>query len=305
MNYHGRVTADNITVTYGIPTTVANAGLKTVSVTTNVDLLNILAKEDSDSIVLIGNASLVPTIVYAGDGLDTVNGSAATARFIAYGENSRDTLIGGSGNDVLIGGDSDDILMGGANGDRLEGGAGADTLHGGPGSDLLEGGEDGDVIYSEGGGLGETDTTSWRRRRRSPQLRQRRRQLRRLSRSLEWRSSVQGPANTFAIVRDIEEVSVGFTNDTGDFLVRDMSGTPVRQVNLGVTRDRNFVSGNFGSTGTITVLGSPGTGHDYSRDGGAVQRFWRQSVGGGFGVGPRTLQSWRSRQRAGDRRRRR
>jgi Ca2+-binding RTX toxin-like protein len=73
----------------------------------------------------------LPTSVLAGDGRDTLFGSAAN-----------DTLDGGAGDDQIHGGAGDDLLLGGAGNDSLRGNQGADTLNGNAGDDDLAGESD-------------------------------------------------------------------------------------------------------------------------------------------------------------------
>lgn len=89
------------------------------------------------------------------------------ARINVYGDETNDTITGGTnidyidglaGNDVLTGGDGDDQIQGGSGDDTLYGGngddqlngyIGDDTLYGGSGEDALQGG-DGDDLLSGG-----------------------------------------------------------------------------------------------------------------------------------------------------------
>src|SRR5206468_2216912 len=67
-----------------------------------------------------------------------------------------------------------------------------------------------------------------------------------------------GGGSDSATASDVEEVSLGFSNTgvgAGNFLVRDLSGTSVTQVNVVVKRDINFVLG-AGLSSTLTVEGS-------------------------------------------------
>ncbi|UQZ88322.1 hypothetical protein C4J81_03510 [Deltaproteobacteria bacterium Smac51] len=75
------------------------------------------------------------TSLDAGDGNDTVNGTAS--HDILDGGAGNDTLNGGAGNDFLAGGDGNDTLNGGDGNDILVGGAGNDTLNGGAGADVF------------------------------------------------------------------------------------------------------------------------------------------------------------------------
>jgi Ca2+-binding RTX toxin-like protein len=252
INLHGDdsfnfVTVNGSAVTAdGVPFTIAPI----------FNVLNILTAGGLDFVTLQG--SIFPAVVVdSGSGDDSVFGSAATTGFTALGGAGVDTLTGGSGSDVLDGGDGDDTLVGNAGNDRLFGGAGLDQLRGNAGADNLEGGDDGDVIYSEGGGDDETDfvdggsgndlfnfdngdgdyvVEAF------------------LGTELQVHHTL-GATQTFSSSRSVEEVSVGFTNTDGDFLVRDLTGTGVQQVNLAVTRDFNFVLGNL-APGAVTVEGT-------------------------------------------------
>lgn len=85
--------------------------------------------------------SLVDDLVFAGGGIDYVNG---------FGGN--DTIYGGDGNDhILHGGYGDDIIYGEDGDDTINGGHDNDTLYGGIGNDTINGGEDEDIIYGDAG----------------------------------------------------------------------------------------------------------------------------------------------------------
>ncbi|MEM8642589.1 MAG: cadherin domain-containing protein [Cyanobacteria bacterium P01_G01_bin.54] len=71
-----------------------------------------------------------------------------------YGQDSDDSLRGGSGNDTLFGGAGNDNLYGKDGNDTLFGGADNDTLHGDGDDDLLDGCEGDDILR---GGTGDDD----------------------------------------------------------------------------------------------------------------------------------------------------
>lgn len=73
--------------------------------------------------------------VFAGGGNDTVSLGAGNDR--AYGANGNDTLLGEAGEDWLVGGPGRDRLRGGDDADVLAGATGADTLIGGRGGDIF------------------------------------------------------------------------------------------------------------------------------------------------------------------------
>lgn len=90
-----------------------------------------------------------------GDGADTFDGSAFSAKYSLVGGDGNDTLTtgsgadtitGGLGNDVLVGNAGFDSLYGGDGNDNLSGLGGDDSLMGGLGNDTLNGGAGTDVI---------------------------------------------------------------------------------------------------------------------------------------------------------------
>jgi Ca2+-binding RTX toxin-like protein len=87
---------------------------------------------------------------WAGDGNDTVYGSAGTTTML--GGLGDDSFVGGSGRDIGRGEDGADTLNGNAGADDLRGGAGDDTINGGQGDDAVQG-DDGVDTLSGGDGL--------------------------------------------------------------------------------------------------------------------------------------------------------
>lgn len=88
-------------------------------------------------------------LIEAGDGNDTVNGSAYAD--ILRGQAGDDTVSGAAGDDDVYGGVGLDTLAGGEGNDNLYGEAGNDNLSGGAGNDVLDGGTGDDVMA---GGIG-------------------------------------------------------------------------------------------------------------------------------------------------------
>ncbi len=103
------------------------------------------------------------TVVYAGEGNDTITASTNNSSYIEAGEG--DDLVdlsaleatglsmvqGGAGNDTFVGGAGADTYFGGshadsAGGDDVAGGAGDDSLFGSTGADVIDGGEGNDTI---------------------------------------------------------------------------------------------------------------------------------------------------------------
>lgn len=60
--------------------------------------------------------------------------------YAKLGDDTSDSMYGGSGNDMLLGGAGNDQLDGGSGNDTLVGGAGSDSLTGGAGADVIDGG---------------------------------------------------------------------------------------------------------------------------------------------------------------------
>ena len=84
----------------------------------------------------------------------------AAERYIRFGSDESEELLGGAvsdhlygggGNDTVLGGGGNDYLEGNAGNDSLIGGEGKDTLYGGTGNDTLEGGDDEDFLYGGAG----------------------------------------------------------------------------------------------------------------------------------------------------------
>lgn len=105
--------------------------------------------------------------IYAGDGNDTIHGSAAADRIYAgegndlinsfngsnviYAEIGADTVYGGGHSDRVYAGDGNDWISGGKGNDILYGETGDDRIFGGFGNDYLVGGGGTDVIRGEAG----------------------------------------------------------------------------------------------------------------------------------------------------------
>ncbi len=111
-----------------------------------------------DDLVIIDEAISIDTLVYGGDGNDTIRGGGGSDRI--HGENGNDVLLGRGGADVIGGGQGDDRIEGGDGDDRLGesfgtntllGGDGDDSLWGGHGIDDIRGGAGNDRIFGNGG----------------------------------------------------------------------------------------------------------------------------------------------------------
>ncbi len=85
-------------------------------------------------------------------GIITADGSDLSAKLQIVGNDSNNTIYGGTGADSLNGGAGNDLLSGGKGNDTLTGGAGNDTLTGGDGNDvfIFEGGNDLITDYTAG-----------------------------------------------------------------------------------------------------------------------------------------------------------
>lgn len=81
----------------------------------------------------MNSAETVFSVLWGGDGNDTLTGGAGDDDIYAKGGN--DILDGGRGRDYLSGGNGNDIVIGREGDDTLIGGFGNDTLIGGPGAD--------------------------------------------------------------------------------------------------------------------------------------------------------------------------
>jgi len=123
------------------------------------DQLAINALAGNDTINAGGLAAgKMALLLFAGDGEDTVTGSAGKDQL--FGQGGNDVLVGGGGGDVLFGGAGNDTLTGGAGDDQVFGEGGNDLMVWNPGddTDLFEGGADIDTAQVNGAGGGEVFT---------------------------------------------------------------------------------------------------------------------------------------------------
>jgi len=138
----------------------------------NVTSLVIEGSDGSDTIDLSGVSTLSfdrlsSVLVVAGDGGDTVTGSAMSDRVWGgsgddvidtgagddwiNGQAGDDVVTGGVGRDSFLGGGGDDEFLGGAENDFAQGNSGNDHLHGGGGNDRLNGSGGHDVLDGDSG----------------------------------------------------------------------------------------------------------------------------------------------------------
>lgn len=129
------------TLTIGIQAVGSTTGNDTLTVTANMDVIDLLDGDDvymglggDDSVSgNLGNDS-----IEAGDGNDTVEGGQGN-----------DTLRGEDGNDLLLGDDGDDLINAGDGHDNIFGGDGNDTLNLAIGDDTASGGDGDDEINAD------------------------------------------------------------------------------------------------------------------------------------------------------------
>jgi hypothetical protein len=98
------------------------------------------------------------TVIYGGDGNDSVNGSLLGADYIdggagndvLYGNAGNDIILGRDGNDSVYGGAGDDLLYTGIGNDYVQGDAGNDTIYLRPGNNVIDGGVGADTAVFGG-----------------------------------------------------------------------------------------------------------------------------------------------------------
>src|SRR4029453_12713208 len=238
--YHGLVTNDNITVTYGATTTIANGALKTVGVlSANTELLKVLPAEGDDIVSLTGDASLLATIVDGGIGNDSLNASAVTTGGgTLLGNSGEDTLTGGAGDDRLEGGDGRDVLRGGTGVNVLEGGADSDIITVSSTANTVDGGAGDEVLNLDAPGGAGTITIS----------------------ATDVFVNATGPGAAAFGASNVEQVNARPTGGGPiDYIVPDLSGTPVRLVGLGFSLNAfNSTTATGFAADTVTVDGTQG-----------------------------------------------
>jgi Ca2+-binding RTX toxin-like protein len=143
----------------------------------NTSLIQAFGLDGDDTIALDEtNGALPAADLFGGNGNDTLIGGSGNDQL--FGQGGADTLFGKGGNDFLFGGDGNDMLTGGAGNDQVFGEAGNDTMIWNPsdGTDLFEGGR--------------------RRRHRSGEWRQWRRNLHHYT---EWHTGPLRPRDPGAV----------------------------------------------------------------------------------------------------------
>ena len=143
----GTAGADTISALQIGSTLVYSVNGASGSVVTGATSALINALGGNDTVTLTG--LIIPVMVDAGSGNDTVNAAGSSGAMWLVGGEGNDQLTGGSANDLLEGGSGNDTLRGGPGNDTLLGGAGTDTLIGGAGTDTLNGGGGTDTALVE------------------------------------------------------------------------------------------------------------------------------------------------------------
>ncbi|MDE2388271.1 MAG: hemolysin expression modulating protein [Betaproteobacteria bacterium] len=95
-----------------------------------------------------GSIKIIDGLPFVGLG----SGGFTNNDLLYIGDDSGNTIQGGSGNDKLVGGNGNDILRGEDGNDTLEGGSGNDILDGQGGTNILNGGDGNDILLAGGGG---------------------------------------------------------------------------------------------------------------------------------------------------------
>ncbi|TXH37069.1 MAG: hypothetical protein E6Q98_09240 [Rhodospirillaceae bacterium] len=143
-------------------------GIRTVTIFTNAETIELLPGELPPSLFTTGNDTVDFADVKAGsylegsqyDGLagnDTVILPADAAAASAAGFILGQVFRGNDGDDIVTGRDLNDQIYGDAGADRLTGGGGNDILTGAEGDDVLAGSSGKDQLFADAG----TDTLKW------------------------------------------------------------------------------------------------------------------------------------------------
>lgn len=149
-----RDAAGNLLVNNG-----AVAILGTPPTVANTSLIEVFGQAGDDTLALDeANGALPASLLFGGDGNDTLTGGSSVDQL--FGEAGNDRLSGQGGNDLLFGGAGQDQLAGGNGDDQVFGEAGDDRIIWNPGddTDLNEGGDGTDTIEVNGGNAAEVFT---------------------------------------------------------------------------------------------------------------------------------------------------
>ena len=132
---------------------VSDGQAKSGTVAASLDLLPV---DEPAGLVIWGNNS--KNTLVGGEGADSIYGlghndwiSGNGGSDTLAGQSGRDTIMGGDGDDLITGGTGDDKLIGGNGDDKLYGYSGNDRLTGGDGDDVMNGGAGRDVMTGGGG----------------------------------------------------------------------------------------------------------------------------------------------------------
>jgi Ca2+-binding RTX toxin-like protein len=155
-------------------------------------------------------------LVNANGGDDSITASNGLANLIALavdGGAGNDVITGGDGNDRLVGGDGDDTIVGGKGADFVALGAGDDTFvwNPGDGSDTVEGGDGRDEMVFNGAAQDEHFVLSANGTRVS------------LTRDL---------GGVTMDLNGVEALNLNGRGGADTFIVNDLTGTDMTQVNL-------------------------------------------------------------------------
>jgi Ca2+-binding RTX toxin-like protein len=122
--------------------------LSQVSTTSFMNLTSVQIDAGDGNDTITGTADLGDTIL-AGDGHDSVTAGSGADSIVAG--DGHDTISGGLGLNTLLAGDGNDLVLGGNDDDLIDGGDGDDTLSGNAGNDTILAGDGADIVNGNGG----------------------------------------------------------------------------------------------------------------------------------------------------------
>jgi Ca2+-binding RTX toxin-like protein len=212
-------------------------GAETFSITANGTRVRVDRLDPAPFFLDIGTTENLTLNASGGDDRISAAGNlAALIKLTIDGGAGNDTILGGNGADTLLGGNGNDFIDGNQGNDTVFLGAGDDVAQWDPGdgNDIIEGQGGTDTLVFNGANIGEVEEISANG-----------------SRTLLTRNI----ANIVMDLNDVERITLNALGGADNIIVRDLSATDVKQVNISLAGTLGGTSGD-GQADAVTVQGT-------------------------------------------------